>query len=213
MTFGRLIYWVTPENRRGFRQVWVPARFITIIFTSLDMLSFSIQCIGIFFLIAKLSNSNQTPNQQNQSIKTAYDILRVGFIMQNVVFGVFTIVAVRFMFASKAWKFDWPGNGSNKWRTLGWAVVTAALLIFVSLSFTCLKSSFLINHDSHVRYSVASNSRLTEATTTSDPTSGHSISSTWCLSSVCKHFALSFYCLPAISSVLLTILCSCLDGL
>ncbi|MCJ1476129.1 hypothetical protein MMC13_004794 [Lambiella insularis] len=130
MTFGRIIYWVTPENRRGFRQVWIPARFVTMIFICLDMLSFTIQCIGIFFLIAKLSNSDRTSDQQNQYIKTTYNILRVGFIMQNIVFGVFTIVVLRFMFASKAWKFDWPESGSNKWRTLGWSVVIAAFLIF-----------------------------------------------------------------------------------
>ncbi|MCJ1416414.1 hypothetical protein MMC32_002749 [Xylographa parallela] len=150
MSFGRIIYWVTPENRRGFRQIWVPARFITIIFTTLDMLSFSVQCIGIFFLIGKLSNQSQTADQQTQAVKTTYDILRVGFIMQNVVFGVFMLVAFRFMFASKAWKFDWPEAGSNRWRSAGWAIVAAAFMIAGRSLFRCLE--FTLNRgDNYLR--------------------------------------------------------------
>ena len=133
MTFGRIIYYVCPESRRGFRQTWVPARFITILFIFLDTLSFCIQCIGIFYLIAKLSAQDQTTLQQKQALKTTYDILRVGFIMQITVFGLFMLLVLRFMFASKSWRFDWPEGGSGSWRTLGWTLVTAGLLITVSL--------------------------------------------------------------------------------
>ena len=134
MTFGRIIYYVTPENRRGFRQIWVPARFITILFMFLDALSFCVQCIAVFFLIAKLSAQDQTAAQQRQALKTTYEILRVGFIMQITVFGIFMLLVLRFMFASKTWKFDWPEGGSGSWRTLGWTLTTAGLLITVSLS-------------------------------------------------------------------------------
>jgi len=134
MTFGRIIYYVCPENRRGFRQIWVPARFITILFVFLDTLSFIVQCIGIFFLIAKLSAQDQTTAQQKQALKTTYEILRVGFIMQITVFGLFMLLVLRFMFASKSWRFDWPERGSGSWRTLGWTLVTAGLLITVSSS-------------------------------------------------------------------------------
>jgi hypothetical protein len=132
MTFGRIIYYVTPENRRGFRQIWFPARFITVSFIFLDTLSFCIQCIGIFFLIAKLSKNDLNADQQKQVLATTYDILKVGFIMQITVFGIFMLLAFRFMFASKSYKFDWPEGGDNKWRTLGWTVVTAGFCITVS---------------------------------------------------------------------------------
>jgi len=100
----------------------------------LDTLSFCIQCIGIFFLIAKLSAQNQTGAQQRQALKTTYEILRVGFIMQITVFCIFMLLVLRFMFASKNWKFDWPEGGSGSWRTLGWTLTTAGLLITVSSS-------------------------------------------------------------------------------
>ena len=179
MTFGRLIYWVTPENRRGFRQVWVPARFITLIFVFLDSLSFCVQCIGILFLISKFSIAGQTQIQQAQVLRTTYNILRVGFIMQIVVFGTFMLIAFRFMFASKAWKFDWPEGGNAKWRTSGWTVVAAGFLIAVSLNtnYTALVTN---SYCRDVHCTAASNLHSTEARTISGHMSGPSISLIWC---------------------------------
>ena len=131
MTFGRIVFWVTPEEKRTFRYTWVPARWITTFFVSWDMAGFVISCIGVFVLIANASKKGLTPDQQQNNLNITYSILRVAFIWQIVVFAVFTIVSFRFMFASKAWKYDWPENGIKHWRKIAWAVNGASSLVMV----------------------------------------------------------------------------------
>ena len=131
MTFGRIIYWVTPESHRTVRHIWVPARFVTIFFITWDILSFFVQCIGIFVLVASTSKAHQTIDQQRKAMDMVYLILRVGFIMQITTFSVFMLTTLRFMFASKSWSYDWPNGGSGSWRTLAWTVVFSSILITV----------------------------------------------------------------------------------
>ena len=132
MTFGRIIYWATPENRRSFRYLWVPARYVTLVFTTLDILSFLIQAIGVFVMIANLNKEDQGKEDRKNALRMTYDILRAGFIMQLIVFGVFMLIAFKFMFSSKNWRFDWPDRGSGEWRKMAWTTVVAAFLITVS---------------------------------------------------------------------------------
>jgi hypothetical protein len=58
--------------------------------------------------------------------------------MQLVVFFAFMTVAFRFMFASKAWRYDWPGSGGTRWRKLGWTIFAAIGLILVRSLYRCL---------------------------------------------------------------------------
>ena len=129
MTFGRMVYWVTPETKRTFRNIWAPARFVALIFTFLDAFSFFIQCLGVLYLIATFSRRDLTIPQQENALRITYAVLQFGFIMQTSVFGIFSIIAFRFMIASNAWGNEWPDPG--RWRKLGWAVVVASLLVTV----------------------------------------------------------------------------------
>ena len=138
MTFGRIVYWATPENRRSVRYLWIPARYITLFFVSFDILSFLVKAIGVLVMIAHLNKNDQSEEDRKNALTMTYDILRVGFIMQLIVFGTFMLIAFKFMFSSKNWRFDWPERGSGKWRKMAWTVVAAAFLIFVSRITTAL---------------------------------------------------------------------------
>ena len=133
MAFGRIVYWVTPVSHRGFKKIWVPVRFIAFLFITFDMLSFFIQIIGVFVLIAHLTREDSTVSQRTKSLKMTYDILRVGFIMQIITFGFFMLIALRFMFVSKTWRYDWPNGASGSWRKLAWTVTGSAVLITVCI--------------------------------------------------------------------------------
>ena len=132
MTFGRMVYWVTPESKRIFRYIWAPARYVTLIFTFLDAFSFFIQCLGVLYLIVTFSKHNLTILQQETALRITYGVLQFGFVMQTSVFGLFAIIAFRFMIATNSWMNDWPDTG--RWRRLGWGVVVASLLVTVRSS-------------------------------------------------------------------------------
>ena len=177
MAFGRIIYWVTPESHRGFRHTWVPTRFVAIFFIFWDCLSFFIQCVGILFLVANLYKKDLTVDRQTKVLTTTYDILRVGFIMQTIGFGIFALTSIRFIFASKNWRYDWPEGGSSSWKRLAWTVTGSSMLLTVS---RILYSRILIldaDDPRDVLYIAVLSSLLREETTTSEHTNGHSICS------------------------------------
>ena len=142
MTFGRIVYLVTPENRRGIGQTWVPIRHVTTIFVALDFFTFVIQCIGVIVMIAYISQiesaeartpgAKQAVDFAERGLARAYRLLQAGFIMQIVFFVAFLVIAFRFMFVAKSWRYDWPEQGNGKWRKIAWAVIGASGLVTVS---------------------------------------------------------------------------------
>ena len=92
------------------------------------MISFFIQLIGISIVVSN-TKRNTTPDQQKNQQK-GVDILRVGLILQTLVFGAFAVLSMRIVLISKRWQFAWPDDGA--WRLLGWAVSAGSFLIFVS---------------------------------------------------------------------------------
>lgn len=142
MTFGRIVHLVTPESRRGVGNTWVPTRHITTIFVTLDFVTFFIQCIGIILMITYISKIEAIPVNTAQGVQAtqiaghglmrAYRVLQAGFIMQIVFFLAFLVIAFRFMFVAKSWRFDWPDQGNGKWRKIAWAVIGASALVMVS---------------------------------------------------------------------------------
>ena len=130
MTFGRMIYWVAPEENRTFKHVLLPTKWITTIFVSFDFASFIVACIGVIVLYVNATKADLSDDQRASGIMMTYSILRVSFVWQLVVFSIFTIVAFRFMFHSKAWRYDWP-DGSTRWRKMGWMANGASLAIVV----------------------------------------------------------------------------------
>ena len=125
MTFGRIVYWVSPEEKRSFKYTWVPARWITTTFISLDILGFIISCAGIFAFISNMSKTDLTADQK---AFFPYQVLKFGFVWQIVVFFLFTVIALHFMFSSKSYEYNWP-EGSGEWRKIAWTVFIAMAIL------------------------------------------------------------------------------------
>ena len=148
MTFGRIIFWVAPDDKRTARYTGIPARHMTTFFVTFDMLGFVISCIGVFILVANASKKELTPEQQINGLNITYNVLRVAFIWQIIAFGIFCVVAFRFMFSSKSWRYDWPNSGT--WRKMAWIVNLAAFLITIRSLYRTL--AFILNRgDNYAR--------------------------------------------------------------
>ena len=146
MTYGRIIYWVSPQEKRTVRYTWVPVRWVTTVFVSLDLAAFAISCIGIFVFIA---NQSKQELDEGQKREIPYQMLKVAFFWQIAVFFIFTIVNFRFMFASKGFKYDWP-NGSSEWRKIAW--VNNGIMFIITLRSLYRTLSFTINRgDNYLR--------------------------------------------------------------
>lgn len=179
MTYGRIIYWVSPAEKRTVRYTWVPARWVTTTFVSLDCCALFISCVGIFVFI---SNENKSGLTDAQKRDIPYQILKVAFFWQIAVFFLFTVASFRFMFSSKSFKYDWP-NGSAEWRKLAWVNTGSMFIITVSppLSSIHVTPSDLV---SFVHFIAACPSQSMPATTISEITSGLSTYLTFCRSLV-----------------------------
>lgn len=131
MVFSRLIWLVTPATRRGFRSLWVPARWITPIFVTLDLLSFLIQLSGLSS-VASAHSPKISPEETQKRLDSGISTLRTGLIVQLFGFGIFTIIGARFVVVSRKWEDDWPDD-RGRWRRCAWAINISCTLIMVSL--------------------------------------------------------------------------------
>ena len=131
MTFGRLVWWVTPEAERRFQTLWVPARWITLVFVSFDLGSYVVLLIdAVIYAIS--------PSQKKHERSRGVIIQRLETSFQLLGLALFTIFAIRFMFVSKRWRRQWPVGGRRNWMYLGWATVASSALMTVG--FCCLLS-------------------------------------------------------------------------
>ncbi|KAI4136851.1 MAG: hypothetical protein L6R39_007586, partial [Caloplaca ligustica] len=133
--FGRLLYYTVPPSHRTFRTLFMPARFIAPVFVVLDVVAFFIQLIGLGIALQSINKDEEDMDQEDKDAqKRGVDILRVGLIVQLLVFGIFAVLCVRIVLISKRWQFAWPDAG--KWRALGWIVATGSFLITVGYGTT-----------------------------------------------------------------------------
>lgn len=132
MVFGRLIWLVTPATWRGFRSLWVPARWITPIFVTLDLLSFFIQLAGLGS-VASAHSPNISAEESQKRLENGTSTLKTGLIVQLFGFGIFTVIGLRFVVVSRKWKNDWPDDG-GRWRRCVWVINICCALIMVSLN-------------------------------------------------------------------------------
>ncbi|KAH6662069.1 RTA1 like protein-domain-containing protein [Halenospora varia] len=129
MVFGRMIWLVTPAVWREFRSLWIPARWITPIFVTLDLLSFLIQLSGLGS-VASAHSPNISPEETQKRLNTGISTLRTGLIVQLFGFGIFMVIGVRFIMVSGKWKSDWPNDG-GRWRRCVWAINICCALIML----------------------------------------------------------------------------------
>jgi len=141
MAFGRVVYHVTPEERRNFKNLWVPARFITPIFVILDIIGFLIMFIGLGGMAASVTNDDikSDPKKLKSTVDNALIALKVGLVLQLICFLIFTLLASRFIMVSKRWRNQWP---DAKWRKF-------ALVICAACFFLLIRSVFRVFEFTH----------------------------------------------------------------
>ena len=104
---------------------------MALLFLFWDMVAFLVQVLALLIVFSNVYKTNQDPARMEKQVDMAYNILRVGFVMQICVFGIFALLALRFMFVSKQWRYDWPEGGSHDWRRMAWVITGASILIAV----------------------------------------------------------------------------------
>lgn len=141
MTFGRLVWWVTPNERLNVRTLWCPPRWITPIFVAFDLITFSIQLAGVS-RTGDAFKSGVSPRDKQDAIDTGIHILRIGLGLQLICFGLFVLIGVRFCLVGRRWRAP---DGVTKWKRLNMAVNGAAGLISVGC-YSCGRPCLLLTY-------------------------------------------------------------------
>ncbi|KAM5343778.1 hypothetical protein ACJ41O_012315 [Fusarium nematophilum] len=97
VVFARLVFWVVPPESRTLRFLWVPPRFITLVFVGIDVISLILQLIAAILI----SGTDPTESNAKTKINLGKDLGLVGVSTQIAGFGIFTISAIRFHFTSR----------------------------------------------------------------------------------------------------------------
>jgi len=122
MAFGRIVLWVVPTNYQSFRHLWMPARHITPLFVSFDVLSFLVQGIG-GGVVASANTESQANNGKN--------IVLVGLAIQLVTFGFFVIASSRFSFLLRSKLRNEALPQDTNWPLFLIIINTSSLIILV----------------------------------------------------------------------------------
>lgn len=105
-TFTRLMWWVTPSDKRTFQTIGVPTKWVSAIWASMSVACDILKSIG--------SNLRTNP--------TAQKVEMIGLILQFFVFAAFTLFSARFMWRARSWLIS--GEAESKyWERLGWTIV------------------------------------------------------------------------------------------
>jgi RTA1 like protein len=126
MAFGRIVLWVVPSEYQSTRYLWLPARRITPIFVSGDVLSFFVQVIGGALVAG--SNTSSGAN-------TGRNIVLAGLGMQLFTFGFFVIASVRFSVILRTRLRKVPLPKDTNWPLLLNVVNAACILILVRSAY------------------------------------------------------------------------------
>ena len=122
MTFGRIVIWIVPPQYQTARHLWLPARSITPIFVSFDVLSFLVQVIGGITLATASSVSSKDRGK---------NIILGGLGLQVITFGFFVLATLRFwrVLRTKLERTILPTE--SNWRLMLSVVNAAGLTILI----------------------------------------------------------------------------------
>ncbi|KAL7626584.1 hypothetical protein AAE478_003356 [Parahypoxylon ruwenzoriense] len=153
VVFGRIVFHVVPAQERTMRLLWVPARWITPIFVTFDIVSLVVQLLGAVIV----SSTQVTDKNVASRLKTGKDVALVGLSLQIGAFGLFSIIAARFHFTSKRFetglrsRLEDAGKGKTvvirgslqrinpNWRRLLYAVNASCILILIRSIFRVIE--------------------------------------------------------------------------
>ena len=137
MAFGRIVIWVVPPQYQSARHLWLPARSITPIFVSCDVLSFFVQVVG-----GSVVASANTLNQQNKG----KNIILGGLGLQVLTFGFFVIATLRFwrVLRTKLKQAALPTE--RNWRLMLSVVNAASLTILIRSVYRLIEFSIGVHN-------------------------------------------------------------------
>jgi hypothetical protein len=124
-TFTRIIWWVTPNEKRTRNVLWFPVHKISFFWT-------------LFFAIpdmtkAIISNMEKPEKGKPPNPASLFNrIQQICLAIQFFVVVLWTLWAARLMRVSRKWVISGEAEDKN-WRALGWACVASSTLLSVSL--------------------------------------------------------------------------------
>ncbi|KAE9963839.1 hypothetical protein EG328_011017 [Venturia inaequalis] len=122
-TFTRIMWWVTPNNKRNAATLMSPPRQMSL-------------CWGFAVMIPDIAKmvGQRAVHPENPMDPTSLRIQTIGQQIQLVVLTAFFVMTLRFMIISKKWLIH--GECEEKqWRTLGWVTVSIAGLMALRTLF------------------------------------------------------------------------------
>lgn len=122
MAFGRVVLWVVPPSYQTFRHLWMPARHITPLFVSFDVLSLLVQGIG-----GGIVASANTDSQANRG----KNIVLIGLGIQLFTFGFFVLASSRFNFLLRSKLRNEALPRDTNWPLLLIIINTSSFIILV----------------------------------------------------------------------------------
>jgi hypothetical protein len=120
-TMTRVIWWVTPNERRTIHTLKAPPKMI------------SFMWVGLFSLCDIGKSVGQQAFKPHTN-PTGLKIQEIGSVLQFFVLAGFLMFALRFMRISRRWLIHGDCE-EKKWRKLGWTVVICAAILAVRYSF------------------------------------------------------------------------------
>ncbi|CAG9951943.1 unnamed protein product, partial [Clonostachys rosea f. rosea IK726] len=112
VVFSRIVFWATPAEHLTFSVIWVPPRFITLIFVGFDVLSLLLQ-MGAATM---LSTTQATDENAEGKIEMGRNLGLAGVGVQLFGFGIFTVAAVRFHFTSRQFDGHHVSQNQTRWN-------------------------------------------------------------------------------------------------
>jgi hypothetical protein len=133
-TFSRIIWWVTPQERRQIRLLWCPLQFVAPISIGLVLIASLFTLIGAGIAATTYLKESLLEKLPQEGLA----LLQMGLILQLVGLLTFSSIAIQFMLVSRHWMDISPPSAAHLrvgWRGLGWTVITAILLLTVSRDY------------------------------------------------------------------------------
>ncbi len=143
MAFGRVVLWVVPPQYQSARHLWLPARRITPLFVSFDVLSFFIQVVG-GAMVAGASTVSKINNGRN--------VVLVGLGLQLVTFGFFVLASIRFTVVLRTKLRTVALPTERNWRFFLKVVNVASVIILIRtvsrfIQFVLKNNNYLSDHE------------------------------------------------------------------
>jgi RTA1 like protein len=114
-TFTRLMWWVTPSDKRNARTLLCPPKWISAVWVGTLAATDIVKTVGM--------NLRMNPTAQRAE--------EIGLVLQFFVLAAFAGLMGRFMWMSRAWLVNGDAEARD-WRMLGWTICSVAAIDAVS---------------------------------------------------------------------------------